>query len=185
MEYHEGPRGSANRLRQFPGPVVLAALPAAGWRALWDAESENGLPHQARVRYRSEAGALVLSLRTVRPEPVPPPVIRTVESMATVLLQARRAVARPNGSRHPALTADESRALLEATSRDEATAAERPCVVRIDEVEISGRRKDFPDCSVVEFHWHDGIRVFGVGDAAVIDRLSLRSAPGIPLDGPG
>ena len=185
MEYHEGPHGSAGRgrelLDEFPGPVVLAAQPAADWRARWGAESADGLPHQAHVEYRSDAGALVLSLRTVRPEPVPPPVIRTVENMTTALLEARRAAARPSGSRHRAPTADQSRALFEAAVRDEAAAPERAYVVRIDGLGISGRRKDFPDCSVVEFGWQDGIRVFGVGDAAVIDGLNLRSLPAIPL----
>jgi hypothetical protein len=185
MEYNGASHGRVNRVREllgeFPGPVVDAAQPAPGWRAFWGGELSNGVHHhKAHVRYRSGTDAPVLSLHTVRPEQVPPPVIGTIESMAGTLLEMRMAAARPSGRGHRSPTVEEFRALADAATRDEATAPDRPYVIRIDEAEVSGRRKDFADCSAIEVNWNAGIRIFGIGDTAVIDRLSLRSLPGIP-----
>jgi len=172
-------------LGEFPGPVFLAAHADAGWRAEWGASSTNGHPSEAHVSYLSETGAFVLSVRTVLPEPVPPPTIRTVVTLSSALLEVRRAAARPGGPNkrnlHPH-TKGESRSQFESAARDEAAAPELRRVIRIDETEVAGLRKDFPDCSIAEFPWTGDIRILCAGDTAVIDRLQLRSSPGIPVD---
>ena len=172
-------------LSEFPGPVFLAAHADAGWRTQWGASSTDGQPSEAHVSYRSETGAFVLSVRTVLPEPVPPPTIRTVVTLSSALLEVRRAAARPSGPNkrnlHPHTT-DEFRSQFESAVRDEAAAPELRRVIRIDETEVAGRRKDFPDCSIAEVPWTGDIRILCAGDTTVIDRLQLRSLPGIPVD---
>ncbi|HTJ71277.1 MAG TPA: hypothetical protein VL551_27295 [Actinospica sp.] len=180
MQHDDTPRDPADQIRRrladFPGPVALADRPDGDWRALWGAESTDGGPHKAHVRYvRETPGAreLALSIHTVRPDPVPAPVIGTVESLLTVLLELRRTT----GRREPDDVA--------AAAREEAAAPERPWVVLVDDVEFTGRRKDFPDVSVLEIRWHDGMRILCGGAAEVVDGLRLRAVPGIPADGLG
>ena len=175
-----------DRLRDFPGPVVLAAEPDANWRAIWGASETDGRPHDAHVRYRSSAGLIPLFIRTVRPGPVPAPVIGTVHDLTTTLLDMRRmALGRrvtSGGSRTP--TRDDFRALSQAVTRDDATTDRRPWAISIDGLELHGYRKDFADGSVAEVEWGNGIRVLCAGDTGVLDRLKLCSSASIPGDGP-
>jgi hypothetical protein len=176
-----------DRFPDFPGPVLSAAEPDADWRAVWGASTSDGEPDGADVRYRSATGLVPLAIRTVLPEPVPPPVISTIRNLETALFDMRMAGAgrrtTPGRSRTP--TRDEFRALSQAVTRDDAHTDRRPWAVTIDGVEFHGYRKDFADGSVAEVLWNQGIRVLCFGDTAVLDRLKLRSGAGIPWNREG
>lgn len=187
MEHNTTPPADfgADRLRDFPGPVVLAAEPDAAWRAVWGASEADGRPDGADVRYRSATGLVPLFIRTVLPELVPPPVIGTTHDLATTLLDMRTMATgrRTTSGRGRTPTRDDFRALADLARREEAHADTRSWAVAIDGVELHGHRKDFADGSVAEVHWDHGIRVLCAGEADVLDRLKLCSATSIPWEG--
>jgi hypothetical protein len=171
-----------DRLRAFPGPVVLAAQPDAGWRAMWGASEADGRPHEAHVQYRSAAPAVPLVIRTVLAPPIPPPLIGTVHNLYTTVLDLRMMASarRQTSGRRRAPTRQEFRALSEAAKREEAGTPGEAWHIAVDGVEFPGYRKDLRDCSVAEIPWSHGIRILCAGDAAVLDRLALRSVAHIP-----
>lgn len=177
---HFGP----DHFPDFPGPIVLAAEPDAGWQAAWEASAEDGRPYDAKVRYRSTAGLVPLFIRTVLPGTDPSPAARTTHDLATTLLDMRTTAfghrATPGRGRTP--TKEDFRALSQAARHEEAHTESRPWVVSIDGVEVHGYRKDFMDGSVAEVQWDRGIRVLCAGDTNVLNRLKLCSRASISWD---
>jgi hypothetical protein len=149
---------------------LFAANPPDGCTALWGGERQNGLPYAERVRYVRDR-VVLLSVRTVLPEPDPPPVIGTVEDFGTALRGFRR---RPGGARP---VPGEIREEYLAVQREDAETPAVPVVITVDGVEVAGVRKDFADCSVALLE-PGGLRVYCVAGAALLDRLVLRSPAG-------
>jgi hypothetical protein len=112
---------------------------------------------------------------------VPPPVIGTVEDVYSVLMNFRLRIHRrppQPGVRRSPTTREEGRELTSTARRDAAAAPAREVVVALDDGELRGLRKDFADCSVAEFDWIDGARVFCAGRAEVLDDLRLGTRVG-------
>jgi hypothetical protein len=167
---------------EFDSAVLCAANPPDGCDDLWGGELSDGRPHCEHVSYyQAPRGEVLLYIRTVFAEAVPPPVIRTVENVSTVLMNFRirghRRPRQPGVRRTP--TREEFRELTSTTDRDVAAALAREAVVALDDGELRGSRRDFADCSVAEFDWIDGARVFCAGRPELLDglRLSTRACP--------
>jgi hypothetical protein len=166
---------------EFDSAVLGAANPPAGCDELWGGELSNGRPHCEHVAYKVPRGEVLLYIRTVFAEPVPPPVIRTVEDVYSVLMNFRLRIHRrppQPGVRRPPTTREEGRELTSTGHRDVAAAPAREIVVALDDGELRGSRRDFTDCSVAEFDWIDGARVFCAGRAEILDGLRLSTRAG-------
>lgn len=148
---------------------VYAADPPNGCAAVWGGERQNDLPYAEQVQYVRD-GALLLSIRTVQPEPDPPPVIGSVEDFGVMLGGFRRYGARR-------LSSQEVRARFAALLQEDAQTPALPTSILLDGLEVAGRRKDFGDCSVALFE-PGGLRVFCAADPGLLDGLALRSRVG-------
>jgi hypothetical protein len=141
--------------------------PPEGSIEVWGGEAQNGVPHAEQVRYL-RGRDLLLSVRTVFADPEPAPVIRTVESFGTVLLNFRGHRSPERGRVRP----DRERTL--ALWREEEQTPSRATTIVFDGRPIPGVRKDFADVSAAVFSV-DGVHVFCVACAELLDRLRLRS----------
>jgi hypothetical protein len=162
----------------FDSAVLCAANPPEGCDELWGGELSDGRPHCEQVSYKVPRGEVLLYIRTIFAEPVPPPVIRTVENVSTILMNFRtKRHQRPSGVRRTP-TREEFRDLTSMIARDVAAAPAREIVLTLDDGELRGSRRDFADCAIAEFDWLNGARVFCAGRPEILDALRLRTTAG-------
>ena len=152
-----------------PSYGLFAANPPEGCTASWGGEGQNGRSYAEQVRYvRDER--LLLSVRTVVPEPDASPVIGTVEDFG-------HAVGDFRNYRLGRFSMDEMRERVLALRREDAETAARPTTIVLDGVPVDGTQRDFPDCSVALFE-SSGLRVYCVATAELLAVLLLRSSSG-------